>query len=311
MNDCLTTPEFRFYKRQRDRRGVAGRACAPPSALVRRRNRPTAHVGGGRTAVELGDDDSIGIAALWSLPMPTTSCCSHEHEGLRQAYADADLVLVDGMPVLLAAKLLRRGIPERVAGSDLVPALFAAGSRRASDESEPFARELRVYLLGGALGVAERAAANIGRRWSGVRIVGCDSPPLGFERRPEENDAILSRVASAEPDVLIVGLGRAEAGAVGSCPSRSNRSAGRAVRRRNDRFPGRRAGSSAAVDAADRPGMAASHGQRAAATGQALSARRHPISGTCLARAGWTSLKPCNLGVSATDPKLTYVNFGL
>src|SRR4051794_10460283 len=47
-----------------------------------------------------------------------------EHAGLRAAYADAGLVLADGFPVLVASKLLRRGIPERVPGSDLVPALF-------------------------------------------------------------------------------------------------------------------------------------------------------------------------------------------
>jgi N-acetylglucosaminyldiphosphoundecaprenol N-acetyl-beta-D-mannosaminyltransferase len=62
-------------------------------------------------------------------------------------------------------------------------------------------------LLGAAPGVAERAAANVERRWPSVQIVGCDSPSIGFEKRPEENDAILSRVVAAEPDVLIVGLG--------------------------------------------------------------------------------------------------------
>lgn len=44
------------------------------------------------------------------------------HAGLRSAYHDAGLVLADGFPVLMAARLLRREIPERVPGSDLVPA---------------------------------------------------------------------------------------------------------------------------------------------------------------------------------------------
>ena len=47
-----------------------------------------------------------------------------KHEDLRRAYADAALVLADGFPVLVASRLLRRGIPERVPGSDLVPTLF-------------------------------------------------------------------------------------------------------------------------------------------------------------------------------------------
>src|SRR5437762_12007407 len=93
-----------------------------------------------------------------------------ENEKLRQAYAAASLILVDGMPLLLAAKLLRRGVPERVPGSDLVPELFTAASAPSSrsgirENSE--ARPLRVFLLGAGPGVAERAAERIHATWSG------------------------------------------------------------------------------------------------------------------------------------------------
>jgi N-acetylglucosaminyldiphosphoundecaprenol N-acetyl-beta-D-mannosaminyltransferase len=108
------------------------------------------------------------------------------------------MVLADGAPVLWASRLLRQSLPERVAGSDLVPALFAASS-----ESHP----ISVYLLGAAPGVADRAAAAIRRQWPGVRVVGTYSPPVGFERDEAENQAILARIQSASPDVLIVGLG--------------------------------------------------------------------------------------------------------
>jgi N-acetylglucosaminyldiphosphoundecaprenol N-acetyl-beta-D-mannosaminyltransferase len=120
------------------------------------------------------------------------------HEALRQAYADASLVLADGMPVLWASRLLRRPLPERVPGSDLVPALFKSVSSGPS---------LRVYLLGAAPGVAERAAMQIEQRWPKVRVVGSYSPPLGFERDEQENHEILARIRMNRPDVLIVGLG--------------------------------------------------------------------------------------------------------
>lgn len=130
-----------------------------------------------------------------------------EHLGLRRAYADASLVLVDGFPLLAAARLLRRQIPERVPGSDLVPALFESTNfvetkNRTGDNSS-----LRVFLLGAGPGVAERAATNIHRQWSRVNVVGTYSPPLGFEHDPAENRAILSRIAACKPDVLVVGLG--------------------------------------------------------------------------------------------------------
>jgi N-acetylglucosaminyldiphosphoundecaprenol N-acetyl-beta-D-mannosaminyltransferase len=122
------------------------------------------------------------------------------HAGLQAAYRDAGMVLADGMPVLWASRLLPCGgrLPQRVAGSDLVPALFSA----AADN-----RPLSVYLLGAAPGVADRAAAAICRRWPAVRVVGTYSPPLGFDRDEAENEAICARIAAARPDVLIVGLG--------------------------------------------------------------------------------------------------------
>lgn len=120
------------------------------------------------------------------------------NEGLRQAYALADLVLADGFPLVWASRLLSRPLPERVAGSDLVPALFSA---------IPRGETLRVFLLGAAPGVADRAAHNIQARWPQIQVVGTYSPPLGFERSPAENAKIVELVAAAQPDVLVIGLG--------------------------------------------------------------------------------------------------------
>lgn len=120
------------------------------------------------------------------------------HEGLQRAYANAALVLADGMPVVAAARWLGHPLPGRVAGSDLVPALFDAAASHGS---------LRVYLLGAGPGVAERAAAKIAERWPNVEVVGTYSPPLGFERNAAENEAILDRIAAARPGVLLVGVG--------------------------------------------------------------------------------------------------------
>lgn len=142
---------------------------------------------------------------------------------LRRAYRGASMVLADGAPVVLASRLLRRGLPERVAGSDLVPALFDAACRRCtpgrSGKTSPAAgptarrpadrggRPLRVFLLGAAPGVAKKAARNIEARWPSVRVVGVLSPPLGFERDVTANRAIFKAISAARPDVLIVGLG--------------------------------------------------------------------------------------------------------
>ncbi len=130
-----------------------------------------------------------------------------DHAGLRRAYSDASLVLIDGFPLLAAARLLGRDIPERVPGSDLVPALFESTNSIDPAGNKPAAAPLRVFLLGAAPGVADRAAANIHRRWPGVSVVGTHSPPLGFEKVPAENEKILQLIAASKPDMLIVGLG--------------------------------------------------------------------------------------------------------
>lgn len=121
-----------------------------------------------------------------------------EHDGLRAAYDHADLVLPDGYPVVWASRILGKTLPERVAGSDLVPALFAA-----ADPERP----LRTFLLGAAPGVAERAAKRIEKKWAGVEIVDTYSPPLGFENDDVEQERMLARIKAASPDLLVVGLG--------------------------------------------------------------------------------------------------------
>jgi N-acetylglucosaminyldiphosphoundecaprenol N-acetyl-beta-D-mannosaminyltransferase len=115
---------------------------------------------------------------------------------LRAAYEAATLVLADGAPLVFASRWLKKDIPERVAGSDIVNELFASAR-------EP----LRVFLLGAGPGVADIAAEKIRLKWPTVNVVGTYSPPFGFEKVDAENNRILSAIAEARPHLLIVGFG--------------------------------------------------------------------------------------------------------
>ncbi len=117
---------------------------------------------------------------------------------MRRAYAGASLVLADGWPVVTSSRWLRRALPERVPGSDLVPGLLAEASEKGP---------ITYFLLGAMPGVAERAVRCIQARWPAARAVGTYSPPLGFEGDPQENRDILARIDTARPDLLVVGLG--------------------------------------------------------------------------------------------------------
>jgi len=121
-----------------------------------------------------------------------------EDEALRAAYKGASLILADGMPVVLAARLLGKNIPQRLAGSDIVPALFDEAQKRGP---------LTTFLLGASPGVGDRAAVHIQQRWPQIKVVGTYSPPLGFEYHEAENTSIMEQISAAQPDVLIIGLG--------------------------------------------------------------------------------------------------------
>jgi N-acetylglucosaminyldiphosphoundecaprenol N-acetyl-beta-D-mannosaminyltransferase len=112
-------------------------------------------------------------------------------------FSRADLWLADGMPIVWASRILADPLPERVAGSSLVATL-----------SEAAAREGRsIYLLGGAPGTTDAAAAELKRRHPTLRVAGTDCPAPGFEKDAEAMAAIAKRVSAARPDIVYVGLG--------------------------------------------------------------------------------------------------------
>lgn len=118
-------------------------------------------------------------------------------KALQEVYADAFLVVADGMPLVWASRLLGKALPERVTGSELMPELCALAAER----------DLKVFLLGAAPGVAEEAKRRLELQHPGLAIVGVYSPPLGFETNAEvgrEIDRLLLRTA---PDLIFVGLG--------------------------------------------------------------------------------------------------------
>ena len=118
---------------------------------------------------------------------------------LREAYRTASLVVADGWPLVTASRIFRDPLPERVAGSDLVPAIFHALNESKSGGT--------VYLLGAAPGVAEHAARKIEQRWPRVKVVGTHSPPFGFDKNPVQSQDAIQRINHCSPDVLVVGLG--------------------------------------------------------------------------------------------------------
>jgi N-acetylglucosaminyldiphosphoundecaprenol N-acetyl-beta-D-mannosaminyltransferase len=121
---------------------------------------------------------------------------TRDHD-LARLISGASLVVADGMPLVWAARMAGRPLPQRVTGASLVLTLAAAAA----------ASQRSVYLIGGDPGVPEAAGAALAQLFPGLTIAGTESPPHGFEHDEEMVAGILERVARARPDLVLVGLG--------------------------------------------------------------------------------------------------------
>lgn len=116
---------------------------------------------------------------------------------LKKVVDEADMVLVDGKPLVWIANLCKKPVKAKVSGSDLVPSLCGMCLQKG----------YTLFIMGGREGVAERAKARLEKRLPGIQIKGTYAPPLGFEKDQDEIKKANSIISAAHPDLLIVCLG--------------------------------------------------------------------------------------------------------
>lgn len=112
--------------------------------------------------------------------------------GLATDVNGSDLVLADGMSVVIASRLLGKPVPGRVAGIDLMHGILERGS----------SRNYRVYCLGASEEVSEKVVKEFHSRYPGVVIVGRRH---GYFSE-EEEAGIVDEIARSRPDVLFVAI---------------------------------------------------------------------------------------------------------
>jgi N-acetylglucosaminyldiphosphoundecaprenol N-acetyl-beta-D-mannosaminyltransferase len=121
---------------------------------------------------------------------------AHEDIELHRILLEADLVLCDGQPLVWISRWVGKPLPERVAGSDLVPELIRLAANKG----------YRIFFLGGTPHVAAQAAANIQAMHPGVKVCGHYSPEFS-PLLDMQHDEIADRIRRARPDLLFVSLG--------------------------------------------------------------------------------------------------------
>ena len=118
-------------------------------------------------------------------PNPEIIMLAQRDSELKKILNEADLLLADGIGVVIGSKIIKKPLPERVAGFDFACRLFETGAS--------------FYLLGAKPGVADAAAENLKSR--GVNVVGAHH---GYF---EDDEEVIRDINEKNPDVVLVCLG--------------------------------------------------------------------------------------------------------
>jgi N-acetylglucosaminyldiphosphoundecaprenol N-acetyl-beta-D-mannosaminyltransferase len=121
---------------------------------------------------------------------------AHRDRSFAHVVNGADLATPDGMPVLFAQRWFHRSLQERVAGNDLMPALFHAAAET----------QVPVFLYGGAPETLSRIEARARSRHPGLRLAGSYAPPFR-PLAPEERRAVIAMIADSGAGLVMVSLG--------------------------------------------------------------------------------------------------------
>lgn len=111
----------------------------------------------------------------------------------RRAVTGCDLVLADGSGLALAGRLLGRRLRGNVNGTDLFPLLC----QRLEGQG------VKVYLLGGGPGVADKVARWLNVNFPGLPLAGWRHGFFGPEQEPE----VIRAIARSGADLLLVAMG--------------------------------------------------------------------------------------------------------
>lgn len=108
----------------------------------------------------------------------------------------ADLIIPDGVGVILAAKILKTPLSKgKVAGIELAERTLALAAEKG----------YRVFFLGGKPSIAEQAALQMRKKYPALQIVGTHDGY--FEKTGEQSDAVVKEINDSGAQILFVCLG--------------------------------------------------------------------------------------------------------
>ena len=118
--------------------------------------------------------------------------------GFLHAYRQADFITSDSKYVYWSLGWIGRRIQEKVSGSDIVPSYCW------HHRNNP---EVKVFLLGAAPGIAQKALERINERCGRGVVIGAHSPSMMFVTDEAEIARVIQKINDSGANALIVGLG--------------------------------------------------------------------------------------------------------
>ena len=116
---------------------------------------------------------------------------------LKKVVDRADMVLVDGKPLVWISKMHGKPLKAKISGSDLVPLLCEAAAEKG----------YKIFIIGGKDGIAAQAKEKLESKHPKIQIVGTYAPPFGFEKDEKELNHINQMISDVKPDLLIACFG--------------------------------------------------------------------------------------------------------
>lgn len=140
---------------------------------------------------------STGVCHYMACANPHSLVIASRDDLFKRALKSADLLIPDGMGIIIAAKILGLPCSEKVAGTDF----FLGFSREANERGG-----VKYFFLGSSEKVLGLIEERMKRDFPAIEVCGTYSPAFKTEFSREDNSAMISAVNNARPDVLWVGM---------------------------------------------------------------------------------------------------------
>lgn len=115
----------------------------------------------------------------------------------RNSLNEADILVPDGAGIVLAAKVLKMPITERVAGYEFFCELTTQLARNGGG---------RYFFFGSSNHVLDLITQRLSKEFPEINVCGTLSPPFKAEFSDKENATMVAAINAARPDVLWVGM---------------------------------------------------------------------------------------------------------